>query len=104
YKIASAVFIAILIFLSVKLFQTKTEQLLLIILIFSRLWPRFAGIQSNMEQIAANLPAFKDLLQLQEECKKSIELQDIEQDYDCINPMQIEQSIECQNISFRYNK
>ncbi|WP_367764366.1 ABC transporter ATP-binding protein, partial [Bacillus proteolyticus] len=42
--------------------------------------------------------------QLQEECKKSIELQDIEQDYDCINPMQIEQSIECQNISFRYNK
>ncbi|WP_367764365.1 ABC transporter transmembrane domain-containing protein, partial [Bacillus proteolyticus] len=42
YKIASAVFIAILIFLSVKLFQTKTEQLLLIILIFSRLWPRFA--------------------------------------------------------------
>lgn len=104
YKIASAVFIAILIFLSVQLFQTKTEQLLLIILIFSRLWPRFAGIQSNMEQIAANLPAFKDLLQLQEECKKSIELQDIEQNYDCINPMQIEQSIECQNISFRYNK
>ncbi|KIV75302.1 Lipid A export ATP-binding/permease protein MsbA [Bacillus mycoides] len=84
YKIASAVFIAILIFLSVQLFQTKTEQLLLIILIFSRLWPRFAGIQSNMEQIAANLPAFKDLLQLQEECKKSIELQDMRIPANCM--------------------
>ncbi|WP_410984304.1 ABC transporter ATP-binding protein [Bacillus cereus] len=104
YKIASAVFIALLILLSVKLFQTQTEQLLLIILIFSRLWPRFSGIQSNMEQIAANLPAFKALLELQEECKKSVELQDVEQNYNFVKPIQIEQSIECRNISFRYNK
>ncbi|MEY8349315.1 ABC transporter ATP-binding protein [Bacillus cereus] len=104
YKIASAVFIALLILLSVKLFQTQTEQLLLIILIFSRLWPRFSGIQSNMEQIAANLPAFKALLDLQEECKKSVELQDVEQNYNFVKPIEIEQSIECRNISFRYNK
>ncbi|MBO1579755.1 ABC transporter ATP-binding protein [Bacillus sp. XF8] len=104
YKIASAVFIAFLILLSVKLFQTQTEQLLLIILIFSRLWPRFSGIQSNMEQIASNIPAFKALLELQEECRKSVELQDIEQSYNCVNPIQIEQSIECRNLSFRYNK
>lgn len=104
YKIASAISIALLILLSVKLFRTQTEQLLLIILIFSRLWPRFSGIQSNMEQIAANLPAFKALLNLQEECKKSIELQDVEQNYNFLKPIQIEQSIECRNISFRYNK
>ncbi|WP_026591924.1 ABC transporter ATP-binding protein [Bacillus sp. UNC437CL72CviS29] len=104
YKIASAISIALLILLSVKLFRTQTEQLLLIILIFSRLWPRFSGIQSNMEQIAANLPAFKALLDLQEECKKSIELQDVEQNYNFLKPIQIEQSIECRNISFRYNK
>lgn len=57
-----------------------------------------------MEQIAANLPAFKALLDLQEECKKSIELQDVEQNYNFLKPIQIEQSIECRNISFRYNK
>ncbi|MDM5190843.1 ABC transporter ATP-binding protein [Bacillus sp. DX4.1] len=104
YKVASAVCIAFLILLSVNLFHTKTEQLLLIILIFSRLWPRFSGIQSNMEQIASNLSAFKDMLELQEECRKSMELKDVEQNYNCVNPIQIEQSIECRNISFRYNK
>ncbi|WP_217582076.1 ATP-binding cassette domain-containing protein, partial [Lysinibacillus sp. GbtcB16] len=79
-------------------------QLLLIILIFSRLWPRFTSIQSNLEQLAASIPAFKSLIELQEECKTAKELQDIEQCYKHVKPMSIRKGIECRNVYFRYNE
>ncbi|MGG0185193.1 ABC transporter ATP-binding protein [Bacillus rhizoplanae] len=104
YKISLAVLIVVFIFLSVTLFHAESEQLLLIILIFSRLWPRFTSIQSNLEQLAASIPAFKSLIELQEECKKAAELQDIEQRYKYVKPMSIEKGIECRNVYFRYNQ
>ncbi|WP_217563110.1 ABC transporter ATP-binding protein, partial [Paenibacillus sp. GbtcB18] len=104
YKIASSILIAFLIFTSIKLFQAQPGQLLLIILIFSRLWPRFTSIQSNLEQLAASIPAFKSLIELQEECKTAKELQDIEQCYKHVKPMSIRKGIECRNVYFRYNE
>ena len=32
-----------------------------------------------LEQFAASIPAFKSLMELQEECKKAVEIQDIHQ-------------------------
>ncbi|WP_426950280.1 ABC transporter ATP-binding protein [Bacillus mycoides] len=103
YKISMAILIAFFILLSVNMFQAQTAQLLLIILIFSRLWPRFMTIQSNLEQLAASIPAFKSLWELQEECIEAIEMQDIHQQKH-IKPICIEQGIECKDIYFRYNK
>ena len=68
YKVASAFLIAIFIYLSIKLFQTEPAQLMLIMVIFSRLWPRFSGIQSNMEQLGSIIPSFKMLIDIQNEC------------------------------------
>ena len=103
YKVTSSILIAFLIFTSVKLFQAQPGQLILIILIFSRLWPRFTSIQSNLEQLAASVPAFKSLIELQEDCHKAAELQDLEQQYKDAKPMSIEKGIECRDIYFRYN-
>lgn len=103
YKVVSAILIAILIFISINIFQAEPEQLLLIILIFSRLWPRFTSIQSNLQQIAASIPAFRSLLELQDECNKAMELTNVEQPYKLVKPMHIEQGIKCNNINFRYN-
>ena len=41
---------------------------MLIIVIFSRLWPRFTGIQSNMEQLGSIMPSFKCSIDIQNEC------------------------------------
>ncbi|MBE7101556.1 ABC transporter ATP-binding protein [Bacillus cereus] len=103
YKVSMAILIAFFIFLSVSMFQAQPAQLLLIILIFSRLWPRFMTIQSNLEQLAASIPAFKSLWELQEECNEAIEMQDIHQQKH-IKPICIEQGIECKDVYFRYNK
>ncbi|EDX69327.1 ABC transporter ATP-binding protein/permease [Bacillus cereus] len=103
YKVSMAILIAFFLLLSVSMFQAQSTQLLLIILIFSRLWPRFMTIQTNLEQLAASVPAFKSLWELQEECKEAIEMQGIHQQKH-IKPICIEQGIECKDVHFRYNK
>lgn len=104
YKVSSTLFITIFMFSSVMLFHTQGEQLLLVILIFARLWPRFAGLQSNLEQIAASIPAFKAVKQLQEEGMKAREIKDGTYDGNHVIPVKIEQGLECRQVNFRYNR
>jgi ATP-binding cassette subfamily C protein len=84
------------------MFKAQGGQLVLIILIFSRLWPRVAGIQASMEQIAMRIPSYKAVINLQNECKLAKEFRN--EDAIDIEPLQIRKGIECQNVSFRYNK
>ncbi|WNR43810.1 ABC transporter ATP-binding protein [Paenibacillus roseipurpureus] len=103
YKITSTFLIASLIFVSIQLFKAQPSQLVLIILIFSRLWPRFTGIQSNLEQIASCIPAFQSILLLQEESAGAMEYNEKELVKQS-TPMPVHQGISCQNVYFRYNK
>lgn len=102
YKIASSVLIAIFIFIAVNMFNAQAGQLMLIIVIFSRLWPRVAGIQSSLEQIATMLPAFKAVKALQNECRNSKEFTYAENQV--IKPIRVTQEIECKNVYFRYSQ
>ncbi len=104
YKITSAILIAGFIFLSVNLFHAQPEQLLLIIVIFSRLWPRFTIIQTSMEQIASTIPALKALKELQDESKEARELNERNDDDKMVEPIRLEQGLECQHVYFRYNR
>lgn len=102
YKMSSALLIACFILVSFKLFQTQGIQLLTITVIFARLWPRFTGIQSILEQLASMIPACKALIQLQNECNHAAER--LKPGYEAYAPLRAEQGIECRNISFRYNR
>lgn len=104
YKISSSLIIAFFIYTSTMLFHTQGQQLLLVILVFFRLWPRFQGVQSNLEQIAAAIPAFKSLMELQNECKEAKEIKEESSDYHNVKPIRIEESLECRAVSFRYNR
>ncbi|KAB8133655.1 ABC transporter ATP-binding protein [Gracilibacillus oryzae] len=102
YKIASAVFIAIFIFVAIQLFAAQAAQLTLIIVIFSRLWPRVSGIQNSMEQIAMALPSLQVVRGLQKETSDNTEF---DQSFDrYVEPLQVEHGIQCTNASFRYDK
>ncbi|MDQ0198795.1 ABC transporter ATP-binding protein [Neobacillus ginsengisoli] len=101
YKIVSAVLIVIFMFFSIKMFQAQQAQLILIVIIFSRLWPRFSGIQSNLEQLGSVSPSFKALVDLQDQCNKTKEFN--ERDLHNVKPLLIEKGLECRNINFRYN-
>ena len=99
YKVSAAVLITVFIFISVKVFHAQGEQLLLIILIFSRLWPRFIAIQSNFEQIAATLPACQAVMKLIEDCSKEQEFKQ----GDALS-LVAKPQIECKDVYFRYKK
>lgn len=101
YKAASAVLIAIFISIGVNLYNAQTAQLMLIIIIFSRLWPRVAGIQASLEQMASMLPAFKAVIALQDESKNAKEFTEVDQKVESIN---VRKGIHCQDVSFRYNE
>ncbi|WP_347548688.1 ABC transporter ATP-binding protein [Pseudalkalibacillus hwajinpoensis] len=100
YKAASAILIAVFIYMAINLFNAQVGQLTLIIVIFSRLWPRVAGIQASMEQIATTLPSFKAVKALQHECDEAMEYNVSES---TIKPINFKEEIECRNIYFRYS-
>jgi len=101
YKVASAILIATFIFIGVKLFKAQAGQLMLITVIFSRLWPRVAGIQASMEQIATNLPSFKAVKVFQNECDNAKEFE-LKSDL-FVKTIPLEKEIKCRNVYFRYN-
>ncbi|WP_405045395.1 ABC transporter ATP-binding protein [Paenibacillus sp. TAB 01] len=102
YKLAASVIIGCFIYFSVVSFRMQGEQVLLIVLIFSRLWPRFIGIQANLQQIAAAVPAFTALRELQKECFDATEISGGGAAEHDVKPLQIASGIECRNLSFRY--
>ncbi|MFD1359149.1 ABC transporter ATP-binding protein [Fictibacillus halophilus] len=103
YQIISASLIAVLIFFSIILFKAQSGHLLLIILIFTRIWPKLIAIQNNLQQLASNIPSIHSLLQLQEASKMANELQDISNETSG-KPFTIQRNIECNSLSFKYAK
>ncbi|MFM9276971.1 ABC transporter ATP-binding protein [Paenibacillus jiagnxiensis] len=103
YKISSAILIGLFIYLSLEVFHTQAGQLMIIIILFSRLWPRFTGIQSNLEQIASTLPAFKNLVDIQKECESAVESIALDRTRSA-NTLRVKEGIECRDVYFRYER
>lgn len=100
YKAAAALLIAFFVYISLDVFKMPAELPLLVILIFSRLWPRFSLIQSSVEYIVSMLPAFKSLMDLQQESNSAGELPRA-------NPadsemLSVKRRIECRDVYYRY--
>jgi len=102
YKVVSAFLIGIFIFISIKIFKGQSASLFLILIIFSRIWPRITGIQSSLEQLGSVLPSFKKLLALQKQCFKDQELN--ERMMHNIKPILIKKGLECNDVYFKYNR
>lgn len=103
YKVASALFIALFVIISVSLFYAQLEQLILIVLIFARLWPRFATLQANMEHIASTIPSLQAMLTLQQQCAESAEIQDVRSVQSKDERIELKHGLACDRISFRYD-
>ncbi len=107
HRMSAAIIIAAFIYLSLRVMTVPPASLLLIILIFSRLWPRFTAIQSNLEYISSMLPAFRVVRELQAQTAKSREISEEiasagDVGNDGIQPMALKESITCQDVSYRY--
>lgn len=70
YRIASAVFVTGFAWIAVRLLQTPPHTLLLIVVIFARLWPRITSLQTMAQHLASAAPAFAHVRGLLEECRR----------------------------------
>ncbi|MFJ5768898.1 ABC transporter ATP-binding protein [Psychrobacillus sp. NPDC093180] len=102
FKMVSAILIAIFVFISIKMFAAQPAQIMLIMIIFTRLWPRITGIQSNLEQLGATIPSLRALLNLQNESLEARELHNT--DYKNVKPIAITQGLNCLHVHFKYNR
>ncbi|MCZ2257318.1 ABC transporter ATP-binding protein [Sporosarcina sp. G11-34] len=101
FKMVSAILIAIFVFFSIKMFAAQPAQIMLIMIIFTRLWPRITSIQSNLEQLGATIPSLKALLDLQNESLEARELHN--RNFKNVKPMEIKYGLHCRNVYFKYN-
>ncbi len=102
YRTLSAVLLAVFIFGLVHLFPSQPAQLLLVIVIFSRLWPNVIRIQSNLENLAAMVPSLEALIELQQQSIASRELKG-----ECFrneDKMHLRKGLECQGVCFAYSQ
>ncbi|KZE81532.1 multidrug ABC transporter [Paenibacillus jamilae] len=69
HRIAAAIFVVSVLFVSLQWLHVTPEKLIVLILIFSRLWPRFSLIQASLEYIMSMVSAFESVTKVQRECE-----------------------------------
>lgn len=100
YRLMAGFLIVLFVSISFSFLKLPPEKLMVIILIFSRLWPRFSSLQSNVEQIVSMFPALDHVLHVQAESNKSQEWSTFRtREWE---PFILEQAIECDHVYFRY--
>lgn len=105
YQISAVIIIALFVYSSLHLFASQGESMLLLIVIFSRLWPRFSMIQTSIEYIVSMIPAFRSLMKLQTDCEQSKEDNDLHMNESPISddmPILLKQGIRYEQLSYRY--
>ncbi|ANY73369.1 multidrug ABC transporter [Paenibacillus ihbetae] len=102
YRLSSVILVAGFVYLALEVLRTPVEQLLMIVLIFSRLWPRFISIQTSTEQLASNFPAFRAIRELQAEYEADRELAGTAGVPDG-ERLHLQQGITCSDVDYRYD-
>lgn len=102
YRIVAALLIVIIVYASYNLLSIAPEKMIIVILIFSRLWPRFTSIQNNLEQIISMLPAIDNVLHVQKESQGQQEL--LELTWRKGSSSFLGKAIECKDLGFRYDQ
>lgn len=102
YRLSSVVLIAGFVFLALEVLHTPAEALIVVVLIFTRLWPRFIGIQSNSEQLVSNFSAFRTMRQLQQEYEADREMTRTASVSE-LPRFQMQEGMECRDVDYRYD-
>ena len=106
YRVGAGFLIVFIVYLSISVLNIAPEKMVLVVLIFSRLWPKLSAIQSSIEQIVSMFPAFDRVVNLQNESNEMKEFESEKNKHyreGKDNSQTVEKEIECRNISFSYH-
>ncbi len=100
YQVGAAIALSILLYIAAIILVLPATELLVLVLIFSRLLPLLSQLQSSYQHILHMLPAFASAMHIQNECEQDAEI--------VTNPgnwqPSLTNNITLNNITFRYDK
>lgn len=96
YSIAAAVLIALAFVFSVFVLETDTARIMILVYIFSRLWPVFSSWQAQLQMIATSVPAFSTICEALDSLKSAAQTVKTE------GEMNFEEEITFSHIGFTY--
>ena len=98
-QIGSACALSLFVYLAVEVVKMPVGELLLFILIFSRLIPKFSKLQQSLHQILNMLPAFETVLKLQHKTNHSQESDLVAKQVNFL----FHSYIQLKNVTYNYN-
>ena len=96
YSISAAGMIAVIFLLCVLLFHMDTACLMVLVYVFTRLWPVFSGSINKITTIQTTVPAYEKLM----EALRTLTAEESGQAQ--MTPIQFEKEIEFRNVCFTY--
>lgn len=96
YSIAAAAMIAVIFVFSVLAFRMDTARLMVLVYVFTRLWPVFSGFINKLTVIQTTIPAYKKLT----EAFQTLSMEETSGDDTAF--LSFEKQIEFRNVSFVY--
>lgn len=102
YKISAAVVISIFFYYSIDCLNINPSSMLIIILIFARLWPVFSSFQNNLQNIFVMMPSFVSLNKLEEEFKGRSENLALQDGIYNSSKIEVNYGVEFKEVSFSY--
>lgn len=97
YSVAAAVLIALAFVYSVLILDTGTAQLMVLVYVFSRLWPVFSSWQGQMQSIQASVPAYETVQTGIDELKQGVQEPEVLDE-----DLPFTKEITFDNVSFTY--
>ena len=96
YSVAAAGMIAVIFLICVLLFHMDTARLMVLVYVFTRLWPVFGGFINKITTIQTAVPAYEKLM----EALRTFSVEKSGQEQ--MVPVQFEKEIEFRNVCFAY--
>ena len=97
YSVAAAILIALAFVYSVLILDTGTAQLMILVYIFSRLWPVFSSWQGQLQNIQTYVPAFETIRENVSKLAGSTQKEEV-----CSGVISFSHEIAFDNVGFTY--
>lgn len=96
FDVGSVIILGVIVFLLIGIMSIPVAELLILIFLFARMIPNFSSIQSNYQHFINMLPAYKTVVELENECTVAAEPEM------SINTLEFDKSIKIDKVNFSY--
>ena len=97
--VGAVLILSLMVFISIQILAIPTGGLLLLLFLFARIIPMLSGLQQSYQQVAAALPAFATVSEMQARCEAAAEPEPVRSE-----DVELRDGIRFEGVSFAYEE